>query len=224
MQCSQCGHSNKAAAKFCEECGAALQAPPCASCGHALSLSAKYCENCGAPVQSGSSTAKVGSAESQSHARPDKARNKPRRTALVLLGAILVVVGVFLPWIRESSSFGVATANGIELNEGVISVGLGIANILLGFIAADRSLSAKAAAFAIFLTGIAVVGVTGNWIQKVEQQRISVRAGQDLSAQLGQAVNYHVRTEPGVFVTLGGGGALTLGGLVAMMRARGRRR
>ena len=31
MKCSECGHENRADAKFCEECGARL-APVCTSC------------------------------------------------------------------------------------------------------------------------------------------------------------------------------------------------
>ena len=49
MKCSECGHENRAGAKFCEECGARV-APVCTSCGAQLSPSAKFCSECGHPA------------------------------------------------------------------------------------------------------------------------------------------------------------------------------
>src|SRR5262249_26279790 len=46
MQCSKCGHDNRAGAKFCEECGTPI-ARTCATCGTQLSLTAKFCPECG---------------------------------------------------------------------------------------------------------------------------------------------------------------------------------
>jgi class 3 adenylate cyclase/tetratricopeptide (TPR) repeat protein len=49
MQCSRCRHENAAAAKFCGECGARLEAA-CASCGTANPPANKFCQECGAPL------------------------------------------------------------------------------------------------------------------------------------------------------------------------------
>src|SRR5262245_9656165 len=49
MTCGRCQHDNRAAAKFCEECGAPL-ARTCANCGAALSATAKFCGECAHPV------------------------------------------------------------------------------------------------------------------------------------------------------------------------------
>ena len=47
MQCPACQHENKAAARFCEGCGARL-ARPCPSCGEEAGPQARFCPACGA--------------------------------------------------------------------------------------------------------------------------------------------------------------------------------
>ncbi len=47
-----CGHENRAGARFCDGCGAAL-APTCASCGTELRVGAQYCDACGKPSRPG---------------------------------------------------------------------------------------------------------------------------------------------------------------------------
>ena len=49
MKCSGCGHENRNAAKFCEECAAPL-GRKCARCGADLRAVAKFCDECAAPV------------------------------------------------------------------------------------------------------------------------------------------------------------------------------
>jgi double zinc ribbon protein len=49
MKCSACGHANRDAAKFCEECAAPLRRK-CGSCGADLRPVAKFCDECAAPV------------------------------------------------------------------------------------------------------------------------------------------------------------------------------
>ena len=49
MKCSRCQHDNEAAAKFCEECAAAL-GRTCAHCGRQLSPTAKFCPGCAQPT------------------------------------------------------------------------------------------------------------------------------------------------------------------------------
>ena len=49
MQCNACGHSNRDAARFCEQCGAKL-ALACLDCGAEVGAGAKFCDACGTPV------------------------------------------------------------------------------------------------------------------------------------------------------------------------------
>jgi class 3 adenylate cyclase/tetratricopeptide (TPR) repeat protein len=51
VACPSCGVANRAAAKFCNECGAAL-ALSCPACGAANEAGAKFCDECGAPLAS----------------------------------------------------------------------------------------------------------------------------------------------------------------------------
>ena len=46
MQCSHCQTENAAGASFCDECGAALDAP-CSHCGEPNRPNAKFCRKCG---------------------------------------------------------------------------------------------------------------------------------------------------------------------------------
>jgi hypothetical protein len=49
MKCPGCGHENRNAAKFCEECAAPL-GRKCSSCGAELRPVAKFCDECATPV------------------------------------------------------------------------------------------------------------------------------------------------------------------------------
>jgi class 3 adenylate cyclase/tetratricopeptide (TPR) repeat protein len=49
VECSSCGHENRAGARFCESCGAPL-ARMCSSCGSELSATARFCDGCGHAV------------------------------------------------------------------------------------------------------------------------------------------------------------------------------
>jgi class 3 adenylate cyclase len=49
MKCSGCGHENRDAAKFCEECAAPL-GRKCARCGAELRPVAKFCDECATPI------------------------------------------------------------------------------------------------------------------------------------------------------------------------------
>ncbi|OPX63045.1 zinc-ribbon domain-containing protein [Methanoregula sp. PtaB.Bin085] len=49
--CPKCGSPVTPAMKFCESCGAKIEAlPACTKCGAALAPGLKFCENCGTPV------------------------------------------------------------------------------------------------------------------------------------------------------------------------------
>jgi predicted ATPase/class 3 adenylate cyclase len=47
MQCPQCQHQNREGAKFCNECGAKLEAA-CPQCGHPNPPGSRFCDECGA--------------------------------------------------------------------------------------------------------------------------------------------------------------------------------
>jgi class 3 adenylate cyclase/tetratricopeptide (TPR) repeat protein len=49
VQCSRCGHENRAGAKFCEQCASPL-ARRCRQCGAELSLTARFCPECAHPT------------------------------------------------------------------------------------------------------------------------------------------------------------------------------
>jgi Adenylate and Guanylate cyclase catalytic domain/Double zinc ribbon len=49
MTCPRCQHENPAAATFCDECGARLEAA-CAACGDPNRPGAKFCRKCGQPL------------------------------------------------------------------------------------------------------------------------------------------------------------------------------
>jgi ribosomal protein L40E len=47
--CASCGARNAADAKFCDDCGAALQTT-CSACGATNAPDAKYCDDCGTAI------------------------------------------------------------------------------------------------------------------------------------------------------------------------------
>src|SRR5262249_60006620 len=49
MNCPQCQHDNRQAARFCEQCATPL-AQLCSNCRMAVSLAAKFCHACGHPI------------------------------------------------------------------------------------------------------------------------------------------------------------------------------
>ena len=49
MKCSRCQAENDAAARFCEDCGARLEAA-CPSCGTLVTPGKKFCRSCGAAL------------------------------------------------------------------------------------------------------------------------------------------------------------------------------
>jgi predicted amidophosphoribosyltransferase len=49
MKCSRCQAENDAGARFCEDCGARLEAV-CPSCGTVVTPGKKFCRSCGAAL------------------------------------------------------------------------------------------------------------------------------------------------------------------------------
>jgi Double zinc ribbon len=50
MNCGACGTENRDAARFCDSCGAPLEAR-CPRCGVTARASARFCDTCGAPLE-----------------------------------------------------------------------------------------------------------------------------------------------------------------------------
>lgn len=77
MKCPNCNFKNDADAKFCENCGNALQAEkpatqevktakrPCSKCGTVNRAGVRFCENCGNPLQAGISSVRKSAASTQ---------------------------------------------------------------------------------------------------------------------------------------------------------------
>lgn len=147
--------------------------------------------------------------------------HKPvKRTLLIWLGAVCILVGVLLPWASariqiESLGTQSRSVTGLDLTQGLLSIAVGVFSGLLGFAASRRTIPAKVVALAIIITGIVVVGVTLDVINGVNTSDLGLRGfgGRTLMGVQQSA-------EPGVFITLLGGGLLSLGGFIALIRTR----
>lgn len=148
-------------------------------------------------------------------------KNKPvKRTFLIWLGAACILVGVLLPWVTSQIQMeGLGTqrgrVTGLDLNQGLLSISVGVFSAVLGFVAARRTIPAKVVALAIIITGIVVVGITLDVIDGISTRELGFGGRTVLSVQQNP--------QPGVFVTLLGGSLLSLGGLIALIRTRKRK-
>ncbi len=61
MKCPRCQTENRADARFCEDCGARMEAS-CPSCGHPVGPGKKFCGNCGASLTEQAAARPVGRA------------------------------------------------------------------------------------------------------------------------------------------------------------------
>src|SRR5438045_7233368 len=77
MRCSNCQAINPAEAKFCENCGTALE-PACPNCGKPVPPSAKFCRNCGYRLAPADIGVEAASASSTSAAPPAAASPAPQ--------------------------------------------------------------------------------------------------------------------------------------------------
>jgi class 3 adenylate cyclase/predicted ATPase len=88
VQCPACRHENRAGAKFCDECGAALPRA-CPACGTAARPNAKFCDECGQPL----AAAPAPSARVTPAAGPERAAAPASYTPRHLAEKILVSRG-----------------------------------------------------------------------------------------------------------------------------------
>jgi hypothetical protein len=99
IECPSCKHENPGQARFCEQCGASLEAPEpaerlCPKCGEANNPQARFCQACGEPLAT--TEAKPGE-ESVAVEKPaSKPEKKVRRRlptwARILLTTLVVVI------------------------------------------------------------------------------------------------------------------------------------
>jgi hypothetical protein len=144
-------------------------------------------------------------------------KKRPKKSILVWLGAAVILVGLFLPWVKEVSEItGRATLTGIDFlqreNQGVVALALGAVNILLGFIAAGRTFSARAASLGIIIAGVATIGIALNALEHIKQEN-------RYQKRMHGRVEYRLSEDFGVGVTLTGGGIVILGGVMALGRS-----
>jgi len=137
--------------------------------------------------------------------------------ALIWVGAAMVVLGVFLPWVSVSSPMGSASKTGFEINQGIISIGVGLLGALLGFVSSRRNESAKTFAALTILSALVVGAMAISVLMEVARQS----GGPNLPDQF-RNLGLHIRAnaEIGVFLSLVGGIVLLLGGVGALKGAR----
>ncbi len=92
MRCLVCGAQNPAGAKFCNECGARLQAITCPNCGTENRPNAKFCNECGTPLTASAepvqSPAPLPRQESFDQPRASASSSPARATPLPTLSGI----------------------------------------------------------------------------------------------------------------------------------------
>lgn len=141
-------------------------------------------------------------------------RQPARQPWAVWAGAGLLLVGAFLPWVTAQlhnalGSFA-QSASGFDLNEGKLSLGVGIAGAVAGLIPSRRRLSARFIGISILVTGVAVIMLAGEVI---------LGGGQQSFGGGFARVSYASRPAVGAFVSAVAGILLAIGGLVQAVRA-----
>lgn len=131
--------------------------------------------------------------------------------ALVFVGALLVVIGVFLPWAEYTATLqglgSVAqSVTGFDMNEGIISTVIAVAEIILGFIAA-KAVQPKVVGSLIIIASAAVIVITGNLV---------ISGGQNTMTPI---IEVGLSLQPGVYLTLIGGVILLIGGLMTTFKS-----
>jgi class 3 adenylate cyclase/tetratricopeptide (TPR) repeat protein len=86
--CDACGHTNRAAAKFCSGCGASLATTvTCPSCGAEHPAGERFCDECGAPLEEAGPRPEDAAAGPQAEVRiPDHLSELIRRQGSALSG------------------------------------------------------------------------------------------------------------------------------------------
>lgn len=133
--------------------------------------------------------------------------------ALVFVGTIITVIGVFLPWLHATVSSALVstggTVTGYDLNQGLIGGGIAILSAILGFLGSVDFISNRIIGFLIIIASIVIVIVSGSLI--LDPGSGSIRVG-------SMSVQTNVSLQIGIFVTAVGGIILLIGGVVAFFR------
>jgi hypothetical protein len=133
---------------------------------------------------------------------------------LTMIGAVIVVFGVFLPWTSGTVSGvfngGSGTASGIKSTEGIISIGLAILNGVFGLLGKGKVIPNRVVGFLIILASAAILGVVLNTIRGLGRSDIGVGT---------MRVTATVSPEPGLFITAGGAVLLLVGGIILAARS-----
>jgi hypothetical protein len=106
ITCPSCEHENAPGARFCEQCGADLTAPPeaaepeateliCANCGEANALEARFCKACGEALAAEEAAAKAGKKPKAKPAKGEKKR-LPGWARILITTLVVAVVGAVL--------------------------------------------------------------------------------------------------------------------------------
>jgi hypothetical protein len=140
---------------------------------------------------------------------------------IVAVGALLVVIGVFLPWADvaiESSGLGLAGAasvSGIDVSAGQMNVILAIGNGLLGYLAARNDARRAGIGFLVVLASAAILTMTVAFAVDPVGGELTVNPfdGADFE-ELEIGASADLRS--GVFVTAAGGALLLIGGLALL--------
>jgi hypothetical protein len=137
--------------------------------------------------------------------------------ALVVVGSVLVVIGVFLPWVEAGVEAGGSfpgfsvprqSANGLQFTQGLVNIALAIAQGVLGLLGAGKVIPLRLVAFLIILASIAVILTTGTTITSAGSQTFGFGAA---------SITASSSLQPGIFITAAGGIVLLIGGIVALL-------
>ena len=145
-----------------------------------------------------------------------------RRLGLAAMGALAIVAGSILPWIRVSQPLvGIATGYGLN-DDGKVTVVLGLLALVLLVAYArlrQRDLPALAG-----LLGLGAAGLAAAYISDLNRNaaRVVARllAGNDAPIDPGQVASFPAQTGVGIYVIFAG--AALLAGTAAALTLRGR--
>jgi hypothetical protein len=147
-----------------------------------------------------------------------------RRLGLAAIGALAIVTGSILPWIRVPQPL-VGTATGYGLSDdGKVTVVLGLLALVL--IVAHARLSQRDLAAGAGLLGLAAAGLAAAYISDLNRNaaRVVARllAGNDAPIDPGAIASFPARTGVGIYVIFGGAAVLAAAAAALTLRGRGK--
>lgn len=139
--------------------------------------------------------------------------------AFVYVGAIAVIVGLFMPWVSESATGSMidgtirGAANGYQLNQGLIGAGVALVGAVLGFLGSRETIPRRTVGFLVAFAGLVIVVVSGALV-------VDPPSGASFALPAARA-NLRLVTslEIGVWISLVGGILLLVGGMLAVRRS-----